>query len=97
MVNAFGSWVVAEVYPSLTFTRSLIWKRKIDKSVKATRTKKRRTKLIRPINYSNYNDAESFEDATIADAVLDRIVHSSIRIEMKGESMRKILAKTQGN
>ncbi len=40
---------------------------------------------------------KSFEDATIADAVLDRIVHSSIRIEMKGESMRKILAKTQGN
>ncbi len=38
---------------------------------------------------------QSFEDATIADAVLDRIVHSSIRIEMKGESMRKILAQTQ--
>ncbi len=35
---------------------------------------------------------QSFEDATVADAVLDRIVHSSRRIEMKGESMRKLLA-----
>ncbi|MGC8465035.1 MAG: ATP-binding protein [Acidimicrobiales bacterium] len=36
---------------------------------------------------------QSFEDATVADAVLDRIIHSSRRIEMKGESMRKLLAQ----
>ena len=30
-----------------------------------------------------------FGDDTIADAVLDRVVHSSHRIELKGESMRK--------
>jgi DNA replication protein DnaC len=32
---------------------------------------------------------EIIEDATIADAILDRIVHSSHRIELKGESLRK--------
>ncbi|MGC8464564.1 MAG: ATP-binding protein [Acidimicrobiales bacterium] len=35
---------------------------------------------------------QSFEDATVADAVLDRIVHSSRRIEMKGEYIRKLHA-----
>ncbi len=29
------------------------------------------------------------KDATIADAILDRLVHSSYRIELQGESMRK--------
>jgi DNA replication protein DnaC len=29
------------------------------------------------------------EEKTIADAILDRIIHSSIRFELKGESMRK--------
>ena len=28
-------------------------------------------------------------NSTIADAILDRIVHTAIRIELKGESMRK--------
>lgn len=32
--------------------------------------------------------------ATLADAMMDRLVHASHRIEMKGESMRKILANT---
>lgn len=31
-----------------------------------------------------------FEDPTLADAILDRIVHNSVRIELSGESMRKI-------
>jgi DNA replication protein DnaC len=30
------------------------------------------------------------EDSTIADAILDRVVHTAHRIELKGESMRKI-------
>lgn len=29
------------------------------------------------------------EEKTIADAILDRIIHSAIRFELKGESMRK--------
>ena len=30
-------------------------------------------------------------EETIADAILDRLVHSSYRIELKGESLRKKL------
>lgn len=32
---------------------------------------------------------ELFADATIADALLDRLVHSSYKIELKGDSLRK--------
>jgi DNA replication protein DnaC len=32
---------------------------------------------------------ELFQAQTIADAVLDRIVHTAHRLELKGESMRK--------
>jgi len=36
---------------------------------------------------------------TIADAILDRLVHNAHRIEMKGESMRKKLSSltSEGN
>ena len=33
---------------------------------------------------------ENIRDPTIADAILDRIVHSSHKIQLKGESMRKL-------
>jgi DNA replication protein DnaC len=33
-----------------------------------------------------------FEDPTTADAILDRLVHNSVRIELCGESMRKLRA-----
>ena len=29
-------------------------------------------------------------DSTIADAILDRLVHNSLRIELKGDSLRKV-------
>jgi DNA replication protein DnaC len=32
---------------------------------------------------------EVIADATVADAILDRLVHNAYRIELKGESMRK--------
>jgi len=32
---------------------------------------------------------EMIGEATIADAILDRIIHNAHRIELKGESMRK--------
>jgi DNA replication protein DnaC len=32
-------------------------------------------------------------DCTIADAVLDRLVHSAHRLELKGESLRKLRAE----
>lgn len=37
---------------------------------------------------------ESFQDSTIADSVLDRIVHNAHKIELKGESIRKLLRIT---
>lgn len=40
---------------------------------------------------------ELLGDQTIADAILDRLVHSSHRIEMKGESMRKTMNKIKEN
>ena len=33
------------------------------------------------------------DEPTIADAILDRLVHSAHTITLKGESMRKLLAK----
>ena len=33
-----------------------------------------------------------FGDPTIADAVLDRLVHNAHRLALKGDSMRKITA-----
>jgi len=37
---------------------------------------------------------DSIGDPTIADAVLDRLVHNAHLITMKGESMRKMQSKT---
>jgi DNA replication protein DnaC len=36
---------------------------------------------------------EQIGDATIADGILDRLVHNAHRIELRGESMRKTRAK----
>lgn len=36
---------------------------------------------------------EYLGDPTLADAILDRIVHSAHKVELKGESMRKVRAK----
>ena len=38
---------------------------------------------------------EHLNDETLADAILDRIVHNSIRLELQGESMRKIKKSLQ--
>lgn len=37
---------------------------------------------------------ESINDNTLADAILDRLVHNAHRIELKGESIRKVRAAT---
>src|SRR5215472_15093981 len=37
---------------------------------------------------------EVIGDPTLADAILDRIIHNAYRIELKGESMRKLKAAT---
>jgi hypothetical protein len=36
-------------------------------------------------------------DATVADAILDRLVHNAYRIELKGESLRKKNASRTGS
>ena len=33
---------------------------------------------------------QKIEEPTLADAILDRIVHDSVRVTLKGESMRKL-------
>jgi DNA replication protein DnaC len=35
---------------------------------------------------------EHIGDATLADAILDRLIHNSFKIELKGESMRKLMS-----
>ena len=40
---------------------------------------------------------EAIGESTIADAVMDRLVHSAHRIELDGESMRKIMATKKKN
>jgi DNA replication protein DnaC len=37
-----------------------------------------------------------FEDATIADAILDRVVNNAYRIELKGPSLRHHNSKIKG-
>ncbi len=37
----------------------------------------------------------SIGDNTLADAILDRLMHNSHRLNLKGESMRKIVAKME--
>lgn len=37
---------------------------------------------------------ETIGDATLADAILDRLLHNSHRLKLRGESMRKIMAAT---
>ncbi|MFZ5898671.1 MAG: ATP-binding protein [Bacillota bacterium] len=32
-------------------------------------------------------------DPTLADAILDRLVHNAYELELRGESMRKLMAK----
>ena len=41
---------------------------------------------------------EHLNDATLADAILDRLLHNAIRLELKGDSLRKIKKplQTQG-
>lgn len=38
---------------------------------------------------------QQIQDPTLADAILDRIVHDSLRLLLKGESMRKLTSKLQ--
>jgi DNA replication protein DnaC len=52
-----------------------------------TRNEKKSTILISQLPFENWY--EMFKDPTIADAIIDRIAYNSIKLELKGESMRK--------
>ena len=48
----------------------------------------RSTILTSQVPVANWH--EQIGDATVADGILDRLVHNAHRIELKGESMRKV-------
>lgn len=52
---------------------------------------KKPTIIVSQLPVANWH--EIIGDNTIADAVLDRLVHNSYKIELKGESVRKIYGK----
>ncbi len=52
-----------------------------------------RKSIIITSQYPCSNWYDMVEDPTVADAILDRIVHSAHTIELTGESMRKLKAK----
>jgi DNA replication protein DnaC len=39
---------------------------------------------------------ELFPDPTLADAILDRVIHNALKYDISGESMRKVLAEREG-
>lgn len=51
------------------------------------RYKKRSTIVTSQVPTTHWH--EHLNDATLADAILDRLLHNAIRLELKGESMRK--------
>jgi DNA replication protein DnaC len=51
--------------------------------------------LISQIPVENWHS--QMQDPTLADAILDRIIHNSYQIEMKGESQRKLKSKNYKN
>lgn len=55
------------------------------------RTQSGSTLVVSQIPVNQWHEA--IADPTIADAILDRLVHDAYKIELKGESMRKIMSK----
>jgi DNA replication protein DnaC len=55
------------------------------------RNQKRATIFCSQLPIKNWHDL--IEQKAISDAILDRIIHSAIRFELKGESMRKKMKK----
>ena len=66
-------------------------KQMILKDLVEDRNQKRATIFCSQLPVKNWYDL--IEEKTIADAILDRIIHSAIRFELQGESMRKKMKK----
>lgn len=58
---------------------------------------KRSTLITSQLPVSRWHDYLSGGNPTVADAILDRLVSGASRIELKGESMRKLRAKEKTN
>ena len=56
-----------------------------------------RKSIIITSQYPSSNWYDMVGDPTIADAILDRIIHTAHTIELYGESMRKLRSKKTGN
>ena len=55
-----------------------------------------RKSIIITSQYPSSNWYDMVGDPTIADAILDRIIHTAHTIELYGESMRKLRSKKNG-
>lgn len=55
------------------------------------RSQTRSTLVASQLPVGSWHDVIS--DKTLADAILDRLVHNAYRIELRGDSMRKVLAR----
>ena len=63
-----------------------------DQTIRSYRYQVRSTILTSQLPVSRWH--EQIGDPTLADGILDRLVHNAHRIEMKGDSMRKNRPKT---
>lgn len=55
----------------------------------------RSTIMTSQLSITNWHD--NIWDPTVADAILDRLLHNSHRVELKGESMRKLRSGKKEN
>jgi DNA replication protein DnaC len=46
--------------------------------------------MVTWVNPSSCGHSALFVDPTLADAILDRLIHNAYRLELQGESMRKV-------
>jgi DNA replication protein DnaC len=53
---------------------------------------KRSTIIASQVPVKNWYDI--IGEQTVADAILDRLVHKSVRVELMGESLRKLKSET---
>lgn len=63
------------------------------RAVARTRPMLRTTRPMRRFSVANTCSTRLCTLARVADAILDRLVHNAHRIEIRGESMRKISAR----
>ena len=66
----------------------------LEHSLAAANNQRRSTILTSQMPIAHWH--EQVGDPSIADSIMDRLVHNSYRIELSGESIRKERARSQG-